>query len=141
VRRDVPVRRDVHACGDAWTLVNQVLMYALAAVHEMRALSVVRLLAPPAADPATDPPDPPARDLRVEELGVLLEPWLERGQLAHEPLVSGVQVGLVDGPIAVGCYSVGIRRDRAPDIADSRRVVVHGLDLPGASWAQQQRRE
>jgi hypothetical protein len=55
--------------------------------------------------------------------------------------VPGVQVGLVHRPVAVSRDGIRVRGDSAPEVADRGRVVVDSLDLPGAAWAQQQRRE
>lgn len=87
---------------------------------ELGALVIVRLDAPAPADPLAEPPDPPARDLHVEEVGVRVHALAEL-DLVHEPLVARVEVAVVD--------------------EDALREVVSGLGLEVENFARYARRK
>src|SRR5690606_15823003 len=89
----------------------------LATVVDVRAVGDVRPLAraPAAADPRARAPDPPSRDLRVEEVGVLERPS-EPLRTLNEPCVTRFEVGLVDGPVRIVRNLVGRPRDGAPEV-------------------------
>jgi hypothetical protein len=96
----------------------------------------IRTLTPAGPNPETLAVHPPAGDLRVEVVRVVLHALLELG-LRHEPPMPRVQVRLVHGIVRVMGHLIRGLTERAPEVRQVAIDVVDRLD----AWHVRPRQE
>ena len=82
---------------------------------------------PPRADPATEAPCPPARDLGVGKVRLTLAPLNDPHAFRDQPQMPRGKVGFVNRIIGVESNCFRVMLHRSPEVGDEMVLVVDGL--------------
>ena len=91
--------------------------------------ATARIATEAATDPNRDAPHPPARNLRIEVIGIAFESGGELLASRLQPGMAGVEIVLVHRPIGIVRYGFGIPAwlNSAPKVADKAVEIVGSL--------------